>query len=117
MEGLSSLYVMRLPVELNKTRCFTLLFLKQIRLPGWLLQVFKPVLIPLLRAIFMKFVNQDIEMMESEQRVYRENPDRRYVEINPAVVAMQRLLVRQHEAARSPVEGNGNRESGVGSWK
>jgi hypothetical protein len=45
----------------------------------------------------MPFLHQDVEMMESEQRTYRANPMRRYVEINPAIIALQRLIVRQYE--------------------
>jgi hypothetical protein len=37
----------------------------------------------------MKFLQQDVEMMESEQRTYLANPQRRYVEINPAIIALQ----------------------------
>jgi renierapurpurin 18,18'-hydroxylase len=35
--------------------------------------------------------------MESEQQTYLKNPGRRYVEINPAIIALQRLIVRQYE--------------------
>jgi hypothetical protein len=45
----------------------------------------------------MPFLEQDVEMMESEQRTYQANPKRRYVEINPAILALQRLIVRQYE--------------------
>lgn len=45
----------------------------------------------------MRFLAQDIEMMESEQSQYLANPKRRYVEINPAIIAVQRLIVRQYE--------------------
>jgi hypothetical protein len=36
-------------------------------------------------------------MMESEQRTFLKNQQRRYVEINPAIIALQRLIVRQYE--------------------
>jgi hypothetical protein len=45
----------------------------------------------------MKFLSQDIEMMESEQQTYLANPQRRYVEINPAIIALERLIIRQYE--------------------
>ncbi len=45
----------------------------------------------------MRFLAQDIEMMESEQRTYLANPQRRYVEINPAIIAIERLIIRQYE--------------------
>ncbi|NJO80476.1 MAG: aromatic ring-hydroxylating dioxygenase subunit alpha [Cyanobacteria bacterium RM1_2_2] len=98
MEGVSSLYLMRLPVGPNETRSFTLLFLPKVRLPAWVQNLVKPILIPLVRRfLFMRFLEQDIEMMESEQRIFRQDPQRRYVEVNPAILALQRVLVRQYE--------------------
>ena len=98
MEGVSSLYLMRLPVGPNQTRSFSLLFLPKIRLPKWLLRTIKPVLVPIvLHFLFMPFLEQDVSMMESEQRTYEKNPKRRYVEVNPAIIALQRVIVRQYE--------------------
>jgi renierapurpurin 18,18'-hydroxylase len=95
LEGLSSLHLMRLPVGPNETRSFSLLFV-QLRLPKWLLKPFKSWVAPVVcRFIFMPFLEQDIGMMESEQRTYRVNPQRRYVEVNPAIIALQRLITRQ----------------------
>lgn len=97
LEGVSSLYLMRLPVRPNETRSFSLLFL-QLPFPKWLINPLKPVLVPLiLNLVFLKFLHQDVEMMESEQRTYEANRDRRYVEVNPAILALQRLTVRQYE--------------------
>jgi renierapurpurin 18,18'-hydroxylase len=98
MEGVSSLYLMRLPVGPNQTRSFSLLFLPRVRLPKWFQNLIKPVIVPLiLRFLFMRFLEQDVAMMESEQRTYSTNPKRRYVEVNPAIIALQRLIVRQYE--------------------
>jgi renierapurpurin 18,18'-hydroxylase len=47
--------------------------------------------------LLQRFLDQDIEMMESEQQTYSANPKRRYVEVNPAIIALQRLIVRQYE--------------------
>ncbi|MGG6296213.1 Rieske 2Fe-2S domain-containing protein [Leptolyngbya sp. AN02str] len=97
MEGVSSLYLMRLPVGPAETRSFSMLFLR-LPLPNWLIN---PIREPLMRFVrerfFMKFLMQDVEMMESEQRNYAQNSSRRYVEINPAIIALQRLVVRQYE--------------------
>ena len=41
-------------------------------------------------------------MMESEQHSYQVNPERRYVEVNPAIIALQRLIVRQFVQQSSP---------------
>jgi hypothetical protein len=89
---------MRLPVGPNETRSFSLLFLAKIRLPKWFLRLIKPVMIPFVRRfLFMRFLEQDIGMMESEQRTYSLNPKRRYVEVNPAIIALQRVIIRQYE--------------------
>jgi renierapurpurin 18,18'-hydroxylase len=104
LEGVSSLYLMRLPVGLNETRSFSLLFL-QIRLPKWLLKPFRSLIVPIIRhSLFMPFLEQDVNMMESEQHNYQVNPERRYVEVNPAIIALQRLIVRQFVQQSSPSE-------------
>ena len=97
LQGISSLYLMRLPVDKAESRSFALFFFR-VRLPKWLLNPLRPTLswaIP--RFLLHRFLNQDIEMMESEQRIYLKNSKRRYVEINPAIIALQRLIVRQYE--------------------
>ena len=97
LQGISSLYLMRSPVGPTESRSFAFFFLK-VRLPQWLLKRLEPLLQTLLeRFVFMKFLNQDIEMMESEQQTYLKNPQRRYVEINPAIIAVERLIIRQYE--------------------
>ncbi|GAB1541849.1 hypothetical protein NUACC21_45220 [Scytonema sp. NUACC21] len=96
LEGLSSLYLMRLPVSLTETRSFSLFFVK-VRLPKWILQPIEKLLAHFIWRLFRKFVAQDMEMIESEQQSYLANPERRYVEINPAIVALQRVLILQYE--------------------
>ncbi|CAA9211438.1 FIG00566099: hypothetical protein [uncultured Coleofasciculus sp.] len=97
LEGISTLYLMRLPVGLTESRSFSIFFLK-IRLPKWLRKRIEPLLQTILsRFVFMKFLKQDIEMMQSEQQTYLKNPQRRYVEINPAIIAVERLIMRQYE--------------------
>ncbi len=97
LEGVSSLYLMRLPVNPTETRSFSYFFLK-VRLPNWILRPTAPLLANFIRRfLFMKFIVQDIEMIESEQQTYLANRDRRYVEINPAIIALQRLIIQQYE--------------------
>src|ERR671932_421167 len=97
LEGVSSVYLMRLPIGLRESRSFAFFFLK-VRLPKWLLKRLEPIVQKVLRDFgFMRFLSQDIEMMESEQRTYLANPERRYVEINPAIIALERLIIRQYE--------------------
>ncbi len=97
LQGISALYLMRLPVSATESRSFALFFFK-VSLPQWIVKPLKPTLswiIP--KFMLQKFLDQDIEMMESEQQTYLTNPNRRYVEINPAIIALQRLIVRQYE--------------------
>jgi len=97
LEGVSSVYLMRLPVGLSESRSFALFFFK-VRLPQWFIQPLRPVVQRLIQRFMLRpFLNQDIEMMESEQQKYQAEPDRRFIEINPAIIALQRLIVRQHE--------------------
>jgi hypothetical protein len=113
LQGISALYLMRLPVSPVESRSFALFFFR-IRLPQWLLKGLEPLLQVLLeRFVLMKFLSQDIEMMESEQRQYSASPQRRYVEINPAIIAVQRLIVRQFERftqSSSQINMNGHKE-------
>jgi hypothetical protein len=88
---------MRLPVGLRESRSFAIFFLR-LGLPGWLVQAVRPWAAKLIeQKIFMRFLNQDIEMMESEQRAIDRDPQRRYVEINPAIIAVQRMILRQYQ--------------------
>jgi len=97
LEGVSSIHLMRLPVGPTETRSFSLLFI-QLRLPRWLRTLGQPLLIPLIRHfLFMRFLAQDVEMIESEQRNYLQDPQRRHVEVNPAIIALQRVIVRQYK--------------------
>lgn len=97
LKGISTLYLMRLPIGPTESRSFALFFLK-IRLPKWLRRRIEPTIQNILRRfVFMKFLAQDIEMMHSEQETYLKNPQRRYVEINPAIIAVERLILRQYE--------------------
>lgn len=97
MSGVSALYLMRLPIGLTESRSYALFFFKA-RLPPFLLRWSQPILQRLLnRFVLMQFINQDKEMVESEQRTHLTYPDQRYVEINPAIFALQRLMVRQYK--------------------
>jgi renierapurpurin 18,18'-hydroxylase len=95
-----SLYLMRQPIAPDRSRSFSLMFIK-VRIPSWLQRSLRPWLEPIIREqLFMKFLRQDIEMIESEYQHYCQNPDRRYTEVNPAIVAVQRLMLRQADRAK-----------------
>ncbi|NEO86764.1 MAG: aromatic ring-hydroxylating dioxygenase subunit alpha [Spirulina sp. SIO3F2] len=96
LEGVSRMYLMRLPVGPSETRSFSLLFLK-IRLPQWLVEPLRPLLARFIwHFLLKKFLDQDVEMMESEQQTYDKNRQRRYTEVNPAIIALQRVVVKQY---------------------
>ncbi|MEB3294630.1 MAG: aromatic ring-hydroxylating dioxygenase subunit alpha [Synechococcales bacterium] len=97
LQGISFLYLMRLPISPSESRSFSLLFAK-VRVPRWLLNPLRPVLEPFVRNVFfLRFLNQDVEMIESEYQHYLSDRNRRYVEVNPAIIAVQRLMVRQYD--------------------
>lgn len=103
LESVSSLYLMRLPVGPTETKSFSLLFLR-LPLPQWLLSgpLASALEKVILNSIFLKFLHQDVEMMESEQRNYSIDPQRNYVEVNPAIIALQRVIVGQYERLEVP---------------
>ncbi|TVQ63487.1 MAG: aromatic ring-hydroxylating dioxygenase subunit alpha [Spirulina sp. DLM2.Bin59] len=99
LEGVSKMYLMRLPVSPTETRSFTLLFLK-IRLPQTLTKMIRPLLSRVIwRFLFKPFLDQDVEMVESEQQTYHNNPQRHYIEVNPAIIALQRVMLNQAHGA------------------
>ncbi|MBD2103703.1 Rieske 2Fe-2S domain-containing protein [Leptolyngbya sp. FACHB-261] len=94
----SRVYMLRIPVSDVESHSFSLFFTK-VRVPG-ILKPLKPLIRYLIRRfVLTKFLLQDLDMNENEQSTYQTNPERRYVEINPAVLAMQRVIVRQAEQA------------------
>ena len=113
LEAVSSLYLMRLPMEPTLTRSFSLMFLR-LPLPKWLLQ--GPLKLQLekliLNRIFLKFLHQDVEMMESEQRSYLADSSRQYVEVNPAIIALQRVIIGQYEKFMQQSRQLSNRTNG-----
>ncbi|MGG6267618.1 Rieske 2Fe-2S domain-containing protein [Leptolyngbya sp. AN03gr2] len=97
LEGISALYLMRLPISETESRSFAMLFLR-LPIPVWLINLVRRPLQPvILHLLFLPFLHQDIEMIESEQENYLKNPSRRYVEVNPAIIAVQRLIVKQFD--------------------
>lgn len=97
LEGVSSVYLMRLPVDRAESRSFAMFFFK-VRLPQWFIRPLRPLVQQAIQRFMLRpFLNQDIEMMESEQRNYQAEPEQRFIEINPAIIALQRLIVRQYE--------------------
>lgn len=101
LENVSSLYLMRLPISRTESRSFALFFLR-LPIPTWLLNPLRRALQPLiLHLLFLPFLHQDIEMIESEQENYLKDPQRRYVEVNPAIIAIQRLIVKQYDRYRN----------------
>lgn len=110
LEGVSSLYLMRLPVNHTQSYSFSLLFLKN-PLPQLFSRTLKSVLqVTIRRFVFQKFLQQDIEMINSEQQNYIANPKRRYVEVNPAITALQRVTVEQYDQYQAQQQPNNGHE-------
>lgn len=96
LQDLSYLYLMRSPISQHESRSFSLLFVN-VRLPKWLIALLQPVLERVIRnRLFMRFLAQDIAMIESEYENYLRDRSRRYVEVNPAIIALQRVMIRQY---------------------
>lgn len=109
LQGISTLYLMRLPVGPTETHSIAFFFFK-IRFSQWIPRPLKPLLGKLIqRFVLLRFLAQDIEMIDSEQQTYLANPHRRYVEINPAIIAIQRLSVRQYEQYTRSSQPQSNR--------
>ena len=99
LDDISALYLMRLPVGPQETRSFSLMFIK-LGLPAWLWQPIKrPVSKILWHTLLKRFLDQDKEMVESEQAAYSDDPGARRVEINPAIVALQRLIRQRFDSS------------------
>jgi len=113
LEGVSSLYLMRLPVNHTKSYSFSLLFVK-VRLPRLLKKTFNSALQVIIRRLFFqRFLRQDIDMINSEQQTYLANPKRRYVEVNPAITALQRVMVEQYNHYQKQNQSDDQSNSGV----
>ncbi len=97
MPGKSNYYFMRQPQGPMSTQSYSLLCLK-IRLPVWLVGLIrKPLPRVLWKFLIKPFLDQDIDVMESEQANFHRNPDRRQVEINPVIAAAQLLTVKKYD--------------------
>jgi renierapurpurin 18,18'-hydroxylase len=97
LKGDSFLYLMRLPIGPDRSRSFSLMCVK-VKLPRWILTPLRQLLEPVIREkLFMRFLRQDILMIESEFQHYQQDPQRRYLEVNPAIIAVQRLMMRQYD--------------------
>jgi len=119
LEGISSLYLMRLPATPTRSYSFSLLFVK-VRLPRLLRmsRLFQSVLQVIIRRFsFRRFLNQDIEMIESEQQNYSLNPQRRYVEVNPAITALQRVTVKQYQNYLNQKQPNNGKHQEIANNK
>jgi phenylpropionate dioxygenase-like ring-hydroxylating dioxygenase large terminal subunit len=93
--GVGTGYLLRCPISPTRTHSISVFF-APVRLPRWFLKPTKPLVKTLVRQfVFRRFLNQDIEMIESEQQNYLDDPGIRQMEINPAVIAARKLILRQ----------------------
>jgi phenylpropionate dioxygenase-like ring-hydroxylating dioxygenase large terminal subunit len=52
------------------------------------------------KILLDRLIAQDVQMIEEEQRAYARHPERRIVELNPALLAVQRLITSQAGVSR-----------------
>ena len=89
LQGVSSLYLMRLPVSAQESRSFASIFLSRPPPPmGDSVNAKNSGSGPTSIFSSKSSLAQDKEMMESEQENYHVNPLRHYAEINPAIIAI-----------------------------
>lgn len=104
MPGKSNYYFMRQPIGPNETRSYSMLCLK-VRLPKLVVNLIrKPLSLIFWRFLVKPFLDQDIEVMESEQRNFHRDPHRRYMEINPVIAAAQKLTLEQYEQYEKSIQ-------------
>jgi len=117
LEGISSLYLMRLPATPTRSYSFSLLFVN-VRLPRLIQRSLQSALQVITRRfVFRRFLNQDIEMIESEQQNYNLNPQRRYVEVNPAITALQRVTIKQYQNYLNQKQPNNGKHQEIANNK
>jgi phenylpropionate dioxygenase-like ring-hydroxylating dioxygenase large terminal subunit len=95
------IYCLFIPVHLTRTRAYLLHFTslnafhRLHKLPVGFRRFVKNSLFGAAQKLLDGLVVQDVKMIEQEQRSYLEHPDRRNVELNPALAAVQRLIRQQ----------------------
>jgi hypothetical protein len=67
------------------------------KLPTWFRRLIKDSLFGSAQKLLDNLVIQDVKMIEEEQQAYLDNPQRRNVELNRALVSVQRLMKNQVE--------------------
>jgi renierapurpurin 18,18'-hydroxylase len=89
-------------------RCLGQGFFLKVKFPRWILDPLRRGITPLLcEFLLMRFLRQDIEMIESEYAHYCQDPTRHYIEVNPAIIALQRLTEKEYACfTESPASKN-----------
>ncbi len=88
-----------LPMDERTTRAFFLFYFDALRIPGtrigiprWLM---KPLLQAANRLMIRPLLEQDGEMVEAEQKAYELNAGGSAIELNPAVLEFQKLMINE----------------------
>ena len=98
------LYCLLCPISLTHTRAYLIHFTSLESFSG--LHQFPHRFRSLIKGLFFnsakilldRLIAQDVQMIEEEQRAYTRQPERKIVELNPALVAVQRLITAQADA-------------------
>jgi len=100
-----------LPLDERTTRVFFLFYFDALRLPFISIAVPRWLMRPLLRIsnrlLIRPLLMQDGAMVEAEQSAYEAKPDASAIELNPAVIEFQKLIIeewRRHRGDSAPIE-------------
>jgi hypothetical protein len=90
-----------LPLDERTTRVFFLFYFDALRIPGtsipiprWLM---KPVLAVANKVMIRPLLQQDGTMVEAEQLAYEANAGGSAIELNPAVIEFQKMMISAWE--------------------
>jgi phenylpropionate dioxygenase-like ring-hydroxylating dioxygenase large terminal subunit len=95
------LYCLLCPISMSHTKAYLIHFtsLESFtglhRFPRRLRALIKGLFFNSAKILLDRLIAQDVQMIEEEQRAYARHPERRIVELNPALLAVQRLITSQ----------------------
>ena len=91
-----------LPLDERTTRVFFLFYFDALRIPGTRVSIPRWLMKPLLhianKVMIRPLLEQDGDMVEAEQKAYEANGGGSAVELNPAVIEFQKLMVSKWES-------------------
>jgi phenylpropionate dioxygenase-like ring-hydroxylating dioxygenase large terminal subunit len=90
-----------LPIDERTTRVFFLFYFDAVKIPFTQLRIPRALMVPFLRLtnrfLIVPLLNEDRVAVEAEQNAYEAFPDAPFIEFNPAVIMLQKLIARRWE--------------------